>query len=67
MSEKKQAEMDICDKHDTANISIRSRSFHYDWQEKDVLFSHKIQKGSKLNSSRRQEFNQFAEKKSNYT
>lgn len=55
MSEKKQAEMDICDKCDAANISFGSCSFHYAWQEKDVLFSHKIQKGSKMNSVGRQE------------
>lgn len=56
MSEKKQAEMDICDKCDAANISFGSCSFHYAWQEKGVLFSHKIQKESKMNTVGRQEF-----------
>lgn len=41
MSEKKQAEMDICDKCNTADILIASCSFHYAWEETDVLFSHK--------------------------
>lgn len=33
--------MDKCDKYDTVNFSIGSPSFHYAWQEKAVLFSHK--------------------------
>lgn len=47
MSEKKQAEMDISDKCDTANISIGSCSFHYVWKEKGILFSPKYSEEAK--------------------
>lgn len=42
--------MDVCVIFCPANTSIGSWCFHYAWQEKDVLFSHKILKGSKMNS-----------------